>query len=101
MTGRRNPPLPSTSREQARRLRGTSTDAERELWYRLRAGRLNGFTFRRQHPTPPYVVDFFCREAGLVVEIDGSQHSAGMDAARTKFLETLDWPSCVSGTTMY
>jgi very-short-patch-repair endonuclease len=63
------------------------TDAERALWYRLRGGRLAGLKFRRQHPIPPYVVDFYCHDAALVVELDGSQHGAGVDSTRTAALE--------------
>jgi len=87
MSERHNPPLPSRSREQARSLRGTSTDAERKLWFHLRAGRLRGFKFRQQHPIPPYVVDFYCDRARLVVELDGSQHAPDTDATRTSFLQ--------------
>ena len=87
MPGRHNPPLPSRSREQARSLRRASTDAERELWFHLRAGRLCGFKFRQQHPIPPYFVDFYCDAAKLVVELDGSQHTAESDARRTDCLE--------------
>jgi very-short-patch-repair endonuclease len=43
--------------------------------------------FRRQHPVPPYVLDFYCESANLAVELDGSQHSDGVDARRTQFLE--------------
>jgi very-short-patch-repair endonuclease len=81
------PPLPLDSRDRARELRGVPTDAERELWFHLRAGRLAGLKFRRQHPVPPYVCDFFCDSARLVVELDGSQHSAELDRSRTAFLE--------------
>jgi very-short-patch-repair endonuclease len=63
------------------------TDAEQALWFRLRGGRLDGWKFRRQHPVPPYIVDFYCMEAKLVVELDGSQHDADVDAARTAALE--------------
>lgn len=81
MPERHNPPLPSRTRERARDLRKASTDAERELWYHLRV------KFRRQHPIPPYVVDFYCDAAKLVVELDGSQHNEESDARRTDFLE--------------
>jgi very-short-patch-repair endonuclease len=54
----------------------------------LRAGQLGGLKFRRQHPIPPYTVDFFCASAGLVVELDGSQHTEDGDRARTHFLES-------------
>jgi very-short-patch-repair endonuclease len=62
------------------------TDAERELWLLLRGGRLSGLKFRRQHPFPPYVLDFYCASEKLVIELDGSQHSEKADAARTTFL---------------
>jgi very-short-patch-repair endonuclease len=88
MQGRINPPLPSGTRAHARDLRQTSTDAERKLRYHLRGGRLNGLKFRRQHPIPPYVVDFYCEACKLVVELDGSQHGEVADRARTAFLES-------------
>ena len=81
------PPLPSRSLEAARRLRSDQTDAERALWRLLRAGQLSGSKFRRQHAVPPYVVDFYCHAAALVIELDGSQHSAAVDEKRTQFLQ--------------
>jgi very-short-patch-repair endonuclease len=74
--------------EMARGLRGRTTDVENELWYHLRAGRMNGVKFRRQHPIPPYVVDFYCDAFKLVIELDGSQHSEEADRLRTSFLES-------------
>ncbi|WP_166209535.1 endonuclease domain-containing protein [Cognatiluteimonas telluris] len=72
----------------ARQLRRRQTDAERKLWHQLRNGALMGCKFRRQHPVGPYIVDFICVEASLVIELDGSQHQGcGADAARTSFLE--------------
>jgi len=82
------PPLPSRNRQRARALRETSTDAERELWRHLRAGRFNGIKFRRQHPIPPYIVDFYCEAFKLIIELDGSQHTVDSDALRTQFLES-------------
>ncbi|WP_229679379.1 endonuclease domain-containing protein [Dyella caseinilytica] len=79
--------MPTRTREQARHLRQTSTEAERELWYRLRGGRLNGHKFRRQHPIPPYVADFYCDTNRLVIELDGSQHDPQTDKTRTLYLE--------------
>ena len=74
----------------ARRLRREQTDAERLLWGHLRDRRLNGFKFRRQAPSAPFIVDFFCVERGLVVELDGSQHGEDRalkyDARRTVVL---------------
>ncbi|MFN7644366.1 MAG: endonuclease domain-containing protein [Burkholderiales bacterium] len=81
------PPLPTETLDKARCLRQTMTDAEQALWYHLRAGRFGGFKFRRQHPLPPYVVDFVCLSQWLVVELDGSQHSPSVDAERDRSLE--------------
>jgi very-short-patch-repair endonuclease len=58
----------------ARALRRELTAAERKLWYRLRRKQLEGFRFRRQVPCGPYIADFLCVGARLVVEVDGSQH---------------------------
>jgi very-short-patch-repair endonuclease len=67
------------------------TDAELRLWYTLRRHGLNGYKFRRQHPVGPYILDFYCPQAGLVIEVDGGQHFepalATRDAARTRYLE--------------
>ena len=71
----------------AARLRRDMTDAERILWLQLRGRRLGGFKFKRQWTIGPYVVDFCCWEARLIVEVDGGQHSPGRDAARTQWLE--------------
>jgi very-short-patch-repair endonuclease len=81
------PPLPTRTLDTAKSLRTAGTDAEHKLWYHLRARRLGGFKFRRQHPVPPYVVDFYCDELKLVIELDGSQHSQEVDSARTQALE--------------
>jgi len=61
---------------RARQLRAASTEAERALWHLLRGRRLAGLKFRRQQPLGPFIVDFFCTEAGLVVEADGPIHLA-------------------------
>jgi very-short-patch-repair endonuclease len=76
-------------RQYARRLRRSQTDAERTLWLRLRDPRLTEFKFRRQHPIGPFVADFCCTEAKVVVELDGGQHARQRrsDATRTAFLE--------------
>jgi very-short-patch-repair endonuclease len=79
-----------TMRGRARSLRRDSTDAERIIWAALRAHRLNGASFRRQTPVGPYVADFLCHAAKLIVEIDGSQHfereQQKRDARRDAFL---------------
>jgi very-short-patch-repair endonuclease len=59
---------------RARALRREETPAERELWRWLRGRKLEGAKFRRQQPLGPFVVDFFCQEAWLVVEADGASH---------------------------
>jgi very-short-patch-repair endonuclease len=64
----------SSSLEHARRLRRCLTGPEVGLWVRLRRRQLEGFRFRRQHPLGPYILDFYCPEARLAVEIDGSVH---------------------------
>ena len=74
--------------DRARRLRRSMTDAERLLWRHLRGDQLGGLRFRRQEPLGPYVVDFMCRKAWLVIEVDGGQHAdSAADAARTEYLE--------------
>ena len=68
---------------RARRLRRDQTDAERELWNRIRSRSINGCKFVRQEPIGPYFVDFVCRERRLVIELDGGQHNENeRDAAR-------------------
>lgn len=81
----------NTRRDRARRLRREDTDAEARLWSSLRDRRLGGWKWRRQVPLGPYIVDFLCVEAGLVVELDGGQHANQMayDARRTRYLEGL------------
>jgi very-short-patch-repair endonuclease len=69
---------------QAKILRRNATDAEKQLWSLLRDRRLQGWKFRRQVPLGPYIVDFYCSEAKLIVEVDGGQHAnSAKDAART------------------
>jgi very-short-patch-repair endonuclease len=82
---------PKTHR--ARDLRQQSTDSEGRLWSILRNRQLGGCKFRRQFPIDRYFADFACREAKLIVEIDGSQHAdhAAYDAERTRIIETYGW----------
>jgi very-short-patch-repair endonuclease len=75
------------TRTNARSLRGSMTEAEKRIWFRLRAHRLNGASFRRQFPIGPKIVDFVCLDARLIVEIDGGQHSDSQhDKARDTWL---------------
>jgi very-short-patch-repair endonuclease len=73
----------------ARRLRRDRTVAEDRLWKYLRNRQMEGAKFRFQSPVGPYVADFFCVEAKLIVELDGGQHGVAIekDAARTKWIE--------------
>ncbi|MFZ2100225.1 MAG: DUF559 domain-containing protein [Oricola sp.] len=73
--------------KRARNFRVTGNQAESLLWTDVKARRLNGFKFVRQFPVGPYFADFLCREARLVVELDGSQHAdSAHDAKRDAFL---------------
>jgi very-short-patch-repair endonuclease len=71
-------------RTRARSLRQQSTDAERLIWNALRAHRLNGVSFRRQVPIGPYIADFVCHAARLVIEVDGGQHFEAQHRQRDK-----------------
>jgi very-short-patch-repair endonuclease len=59
----------------ARNLRKSQTEAEHIFWSKLRSRGLSGFKFRRQHPIDNYILDFYCNEAQLAIEIDGGQHA--------------------------
>jgi len=74
----------------ARTLRAQMTDAETLMWQQLRGRRFQGFKFRRQRTLGPYILDFVCLEAGLVIEIDGGQHAEqqAYDQARTALIES-------------
>jgi adenine-specific DNA-methyltransferase len=75
----------------AREMRRAPTDAERILWSMLRARKLGGLRFRRQQPIGPFIADFYCSAAKLVIELDGGQHGDAArleyDARRTNWLE--------------
>jgi very-short-patch-repair endonuclease len=75
-----------------RQLRRNMTLPERLLWGQLRGKKLAGLKFRRQHPVGPYVVDFFCAERQLAIELDGEPHFDGdgpaRDRRRDAFLQT-------------
>lgn len=79
---------------QARRLRKDMTRAEILLWAKLRRDAL-GYRFHRQKPIGPYIADFACIEARLVIEIDGATHGSedarAYDSRRTRFLEHDGW----------
>jgi len=79
--------------EFAKTMRTNATDAENLMWQLLRNKRFMDLKFRRQHVIKPYIVDFYCHELGLVIELDGGQRGTNdaieYDADRTKFLEAL------------
>jgi very-short-patch-repair endonuclease len=81
--------VPSKLTPLAKNLRREMTDAERKLWLRLCA-KQTGAKFRRQQPIGPYIADFVCFEAKLIIELDGGQHADMLeqDAARTQWLES-------------
>ena len=60
--------------ESARAMRKSPTHAELLMWRELREGQLRGYKFRRQHIIKTFIIDFYCPEAKLVIEIDGSVH---------------------------
>ena len=80
----------ASQRNSARRLRSSMSEAEKRLWYHLRAHRFGGVSFRRQTLIGPYTVDFVCHDANLIIELDGGQHGstgqARRDAERTAWL---------------
>jgi very-short-patch-repair endonuclease len=83
-------PLDPEFLDFARRLRKNQTDAEKLLWSILRSRQLLGVKFRRQHSIGPYILDYYCHDYKLCIELDGGQHytSQGQkeDEARAVFL---------------
>ena len=78
------------SYENVRSLRENQTPAERLLWAQLRRKRVGNVRFRRQHALGPYIVDFYCHTARLVIEVDGEDHDLRFerDQRRTAWLES-------------
>jgi len=77
-----------------RRLRKDATDAERKLWSILRNGQMAGLKFFRQYSIGPYVLDFYCPEQRVAIEVDGGQHAyiraQQCDARRDRYLRDLE-----------
>jgi very-short-patch-repair endonuclease len=93
MADLRKPPGWQVSTKQltrARSLRRDSTEAEKIVWDAIRARQVHGANFRRQKPIGPFIVDFVCPAANLIVELDGGQHFESehmkRDARRDAFL---------------
>lgn len=84
---------PSTKLNR-RLLRKNATEAERRLWNVLRSRQMSGLRFIRQYGVGPYILDFFCPEQRLAIEVDGGQHADAYgqehDADRDKYLKELD-----------
>jgi very-short-patch-repair endonuclease len=80
--------LPEDLRTWAREMRGSMTDAEVLLWKLLRNRRVADAKFRRQHPMGRYILDFYCAEKNLCIELDGGQHgeALGYDHRRDEWL---------------
>ena len=76
---------------EVRRMRRNSTSAEDKLWQRLRRHQVGGLKFRPQHFLGRFVVDFYCGEASLVIEVDSPVHDglAARDALRQEYIEAL------------
>lgn len=83
-----------TQKEKRRALRKRSTRGERLLWQNLRNRSIEGFKFRRQHSVGPFVLDFYCPELKLAIEVDGYSHdseeSKKYDAERQKIIEVYE-----------
>src|ERR1700704_3419146 len=73
-----------SSVRRARRLRRSMTGGELMLWSRLRRQQLEGHRFRRQAPIGPYIADFACFQARLLIEIDGPSHDARVEYDRRR-----------------
>ena len=80
--------------QYGRELRQESTEAEKLMWAELRNKKLNGLKFRRQHPLDKFIVDFYCNERKLVIELDGGVHDEKInkeyDESRTAMLAGLN-----------
>jgi very-short-patch-repair endonuclease len=78
-------------KEKARKLRNNSTLTEIMLWQQLKGRQIRGYDFHRQKPLGKYIVDFFCNELNLAIEVDGESHfgKQDYDALRQNELEKL------------
>ena len=80
-------------KDERRTLRNNLTPAEAKLWSVLKSGQLAGRKFRRQHSIGEFILDFYCPEEKLAIELDGAGHftvSGNLhDAARTEFLHSV------------
>ena len=81
--------LPDDLRQWAREMRHGMTDAESLMWRLLRGRKIVDAKFRRQHPLGRYILDFYCHDHQLCIELDGAQHieQEGYDLARAAWLQ--------------
>lgn len=86
-----SPELWKKLKPRARQMRSQPTPAEKLLWERIKNKQLLGYKFRRQQVIDGFIVDFYCYEAQLVIEVDGKIHdyTQVQDAIRQEFLESL------------
>ncbi len=84
----RNPKIQNFAKENRQKL----TKAETIIWKHIKGANIEGVKFRRQHPIPPFIVDFAAIEIGLIIEIDGATHISDEelqnDLSREKYLKT-------------
>ena len=77
----------------AAHLRSQGTKSEIILWNQLKGSQVNGFRFIRQKPIGDYIVDFYCKEVGLVIELDGLSHQYNevmdLDERKQSYLESI------------
>src|SRR5690606_19575974 len=82
---------PNSAFLKARLLRNNMTAAEKTLWIYLQNKKFEGYKFRRQHPLHLFIVDFYCHELGLIIEVDGAYHETKeqeeADEKRTELLK--------------
>lgn len=90
VAGKQNHGASSPIKAKAIYLRKNMTSSEKILWDKLRRRQLKNMYFRRQHPYGIYILDFYCFEANLVIEVDGEIHSGreDYDNERTRYLES-------------
>lgn len=85
----RKPKIKPVILQRALQMRHEPTKAEQRLWNRLRRCQLGGYKFRRQHPIGNYIVDFYCHQTNLIIEVDGDIHAfqENQDAERAAWLK--------------
>jgi len=84
----------SSEKEKRRKLRQNQTNAEELVWRYLRNKQMLGYKFKRQYSVDHFVIDFYCPELKLAVEVDGASHNdperQKNDISRQKYLEAFN-----------